>query len=63
MNTHIVYVKDLDQAVEAARKFAEDGVDGIELCGWFDLEKTKAIIAAVESVSKTIPVGSNGLEQ
>ena len=61
MNTHIVYVKDLEQAVEAARKFAEDGVDGIELCGWFDLEKTKAIIVAVESVDKTIPVGSNGL--
>lgn len=61
MNTHIVYVKNLEQAVEAARKFAEDGVDGIELCGWFDLEKTKKIITAVESVSKTIPVGSNGL--
>ncbi len=37
------------------------GLDGIELCGWFDLEKTKQVIAAVESVDKTVPVGSNGL--
>lgn len=63
MNTHVVFVKDLKQAVDAARKFAEDGVDGIELCSWFDLEKTMAVIAAVESVSKSIPVGSNGIDQ
>ena len=63
MNTHVVFVKDLEQAVEAARKFAEDGVDGIELCSWFDLEKTKAIIAAVEAISQKIPVGSNGIDQ
>lgn len=61
MNTHIIYVKDLEQAAEAAKQLAEEGVDGIELCGWFDLEKTKEIITAVESVSRTIPVGSNGL--
>lgn len=61
MNTHIVYVKDLEQAVAAAKQLAEEGVDGIELCGWFDLEKTKQVIAAVESVDKTVPVGSNGL--
>jgi methionine synthase I (cobalamin-dependent) len=61
MNTHVVFVKDLEQAVEAARKFAEDGVDGIELCSWFDMERTKAVIAAVEAVSKSIPVGSNGI--
>ena len=62
MNTHTVFVKDLEQAIAVARQFAEDGVDGIELCSWFDLEKTKAVIAAVETVSKTIPVGSNGIE-
>ena len=61
MNTHIVYVKDLEQAAAAAKQLAEEGVDGIELCGWFDLERTKSVIAAVESVSKKIPVGSNGL--
>lgn len=61
MNTHIFYVKDLEQATEVAQQLAEEGVDGIELCGWFDLEKTRKIIAAVESVDKSIPVGSNGL--
>ena len=61
MNTHTVYVKDLEQAASAARQLAERGVDGIELCGWFDLEKTKRIIEAVESFDKTIPVGSNGI--
>lgn len=61
MNTHVVFVKDLEQAVDAARKFAEDGVDGIELCSWFDREKTKEVITAVETIDKTIPVGSNGI--
>jgi len=62
MNTHIVYVKDLEQAAAAAKQLAEEGADGIELCGWFDQEKTKRVIAAVESVDKTVPVGSNGLD-
>lgn len=62
MNTHIIYVKDLEQAAAAAKQLAEEGVDGIELCGWFDLERTKRVIAAVESVDKTVPVGSNGLD-
>ena len=61
MNTHVVFVKDLEQAADAAHKFAEDCVDGIELCSWFDLEKTQRIIAEVESVSLLIPVGSNGI--
>lgn len=61
MNTHTVFVKDMDQAVAVAGDFAKAGVDGIELCSGFDLDMTKQIIAAVEAIDKKIPVGSNGL--
>jgi len=61
MNTHTVFIKDLDQAVQEAEKFAQSGVDGIELCSSFDLDMTKAIIAAVEAIDPKIPVGSNGI--
>ncbi len=61
MNTHTVFVKDFDQAIEIAREFAGRGVDGIELCSGFDLDMTKRIIAEVEAINKKIPVGSNGI--
>ena len=61
MNTHTVFVKDLGQAVEAAKSLAAEGMDGIELCSGFDLDMTRQIIAAVESVDPKIPVGSNGI--
>ena len=61
MNTHTVFIKDLDQALQEAKQFAKNGVDGIELCSGFDLDMTKSIIAAVESIDPTIPVGSNGI--
>ena len=62
MNTHSVFVKDLDQALDTAKQLAAEGMDGIELCSGFDLDMTKQIIAAVESVDAKIPVGSNGIE-
>lgn len=62
MNTHTVFVKDLDQAVEVAKQLAAEGMDGMELCSGFDFEMTKAVIAAVESVDPRIPVGSNGVD-
>ena len=62
MNTHTVFVKDLDQALDVAQKLASEGMDGIELCSGFDLDMTKAVIAAVESIDPKIPVGSNGFE-
>ena len=61
MNTHTVFIKDLEQAIREAERFAEAGVDGIELCSGFDLDMTKAIIAAVEAIDPKIPVGSNGI--
>lgn len=62
MNTHSVFVRDQAMAVEAAKQLAADGVDGIELCSAFDLDMTKEIIAAVESIDPKIPVGSNGIQ-
>ena len=61
MNTHTVFIKDLQQALQEAERFAKTGVDGIELCSSFDLDMTKSIIAAVEAIDPTIPVGSNGI--
>lgn len=61
MNTHTVFIKDLDQALQEAQRFAKAGVDGIELCSSFDLDMTKAVITAVEAIDPKIPVGSNGI--
>lgn len=61
MNTHTVFIKNLEQAIQEAERFAKSGVDGIELCSSFDLDMTKAIIAAVEAIDPKIPVGSNGI--
>ena len=62
MNTHTVFIKDLDQAKQVAAEFAKAGVDGIELCSGFDLDMTKEIIAVVEAIDPRIPVGSNGID-
>lgn len=61
MNTHTVFVKDLDQAVSVAEEYARTGIDGIELCSGFDLDMTKKIIEAVEKIDPRVPVGSNGI--
>lgn len=61
MNTHTVFVKDQEQAVEVAKQLAAEGMDGIELCSGFDADMTRQIIEAVESVDSKIPVGSNGI--
>ena len=61
MNTHTVFIKDLEQAIREAERFARAGVDGIELCSSFDLDMTRSIIAAVEAIDPRIPVGSNGI--
>lgn len=57
-NTKIMLVKDLDMACQAAKELVEKGVFFIELCSWFDTERTKAVIAAIDG---KLPVGSCGL--
>ena len=56
-NTTIALVGDDEASIAAARDFASDGIDFIELCGYFDDTKTKNIIRAIDG--KT-PVGSCG---
>ena len=53
-----VFVKDMDQSTEVAAKLAADGIDFIELCSWYDEEKTKAVS---EAAGGRIAVGSCGL--
>lgn len=57
-NTSISLVRDLDMACEAAKELVQRGVYFIELCSWFDAEKTKTVIDAIKG---QIPVGSCGI--
>ena len=57
-NTCIMLVTDMKMACQAANELVENGSAFIELCSWFDLEKTKAII---DSINGKIPVGSCGI--
>lgn len=61
VNTHTIFVRDLEQAKEAAEELTGKNPDGIELCSGFDGDMTKEIIAAVEAVDPSIPVGSCGI--
>ncbi len=55
--TRVIFVKDLHQAREAGKKLIEKRVDFIELCSWFDILRTRAVINAIEG---RVPVGSCG---
>lgn len=57
-NTHIRFIRDVEGACEAAKGLVADGVTFIELCSWFDAEKTNAVIKAIDC---QVPVGSCGL--
>ena len=56
-DTTAIFVKDLDQAKTAAKKLADGGIAFIELCSWFDKERTDAVI---EAVGGAVPVGTCG---
>jgi hypothetical protein len=56
-NTHVLLVRDLEMACQAAAELVKMRADTIELCGWFDSLKTQAII---ESIHGRVPVGSCG---
>lgn len=55
--TKAIFVKDQEQANAAAKKLADEGMHDIELCSWFDKEKTESVIAAVGGAC---PVGTCG---
>jgi len=56
-NTYVAFVKDMDSAMEAGRELVKKGVAFMELCGWFDAEKTGQIISAIGG---SIPIGTCG---
>jgi len=56
-NTYVAFVKDMDSAMEAGRELVKKGVAFMELCGWYDSEKTEQIINAIGG---SIPVGTCG---
>jgi len=56
-NAYIAFAKDIDDAGKAAKRLMVKGVAFIELCGWFDKEKTEMIIEAIEG---KVPVGTCG---
>ncbi len=55
--TCLRYVKDFDAAVAAAKDLESAGCSFIELCSWFDEERTAALI---EASQVSLPVGSCG---
>ena len=55
--TKAIFVKDQEQANAAAKKLADEGMHDIELCSWFDRERTQAVIDAVGGAA---PVGTCG---
>lgn len=57
MHTRAIFVKDQEQANAAAKLLSDAGMHGIELCSWFDKEKTEAVIDAIGGAT---PVGSCG---
>lgn len=57
--TKIWLCNDQEQANEAAASLAAEGMHDIELCSWFNEERTMPVIKAVASDS--LPVGTCGL--
>ncbi|MBQ9060259.1 MAG: hypothetical protein IJ128_03865 [Firmicutes bacterium] len=57
-NTRAIFVKDMDRAKEAIRILVDEGIHFVELCGWFEADMTREMIAAAGG---SIPVGSCGL--
>ena len=56
-NTYVRFTKDLEAAKAAAKELTEQGVYFLELCSYFDKEKTQAVIDAIDG---KVPVGSCG---
>ncbi len=53
----IYFVKDLEKAKEAIKEMIKEGVEYVELCSYFNLDRTKQLI---EEVGGKIPIGTSG---
>lgn len=56
-NTHVRFTKDMEAAKAAAKELVEKGVFFLELCSYFNKERTLEIIDAIDG---KVPVGSCG---
>lgn len=56
-NTYVRFTKDMEAAKAAAKELTEQGVYFLELCSFFDKERTLEII---DAIGGKIPVGSCG---
>ena len=56
-NTHIALVGSDEMAIQAAKDLVKVGINFIELCSYFDLEKTESILDAID---REVPVGYCG---
>lgn len=56
--TTAMLIKDQETANAAAQKLVGDGATFMELCSWFDTEKTQSVVDAIDGA---VPVGSCGL--
>jgi hypothetical protein len=55
----ITYVGNQKQADQAARELVSKGAAAIAMCSWFNEERTRSVVAAIDGA---VPVGSCGLE-
>ena len=59
LETLVAGVESLEEAIELAKKWSADGIQLIELCGWFGEEGADKLIAAVgDKVAVGYAVGS-----
>lgn len=56
-NTHVRFTKDLEAAKAAAKELVEQGVYFLELCSFFNKERTLEII---DAIGGKVPVGTCG---
>ncbi len=56
LKTRVAGVGSLDKAIDVAKTWADDGVQMIELCGWFRHESDRAA-PIIEAVGETVAVG------
>lgn len=56
-DARIIFVEDLRQAKNAAKRLIEKKIDFIELCSWFDVLRLESIVEATEN---KVPVGTCG---
>jgi hypothetical protein len=56
-NTYIAIAQSEEKAAQAARDMVQEGIDFIELCGYFDRDKAQAM---ADAIGHKVPIGYCG---